>query len=423
MAQEIDEALVETAKEADRQKKFVERQSNNLRHRLQNVTRESHTLARHRLNENSNLLFECNDLRMETKELNRKLSIKRNELDLAQRTIKELKAQLGVASRATSALGETRRAVSPAKNTVVNNHTNTTLSNSISAPVSNETLDSRYPAQWVVHNALTGNEKHEGAPEPTLAPIRGQQVTTMIPAVKKMARGHNSQSAPMLHDDDSTITEAPAPHKSASDLHLGVGKTKQLSMTVSGSADMVVREMKLAVRRPKGVAALTATGTDWQVDKLSKEVSNLANQLDDALREKEVQRMELSKLRKLMMATSIAPNAGTAYQQGGSPTHPSMGNPLHLPSIVTSTYSVDSTEGKDMRQLSNADVYGVPSEADMADMQLRPTTAGGTPLNSEEAAARNSAYLNNPVLNARKMSSGHVSSPPISSFTLLFRIF
>ena len=61
-----------------------------------------------------------------------------------------------------------------------------------------------------------------------------------------------------------------------------------------------------------------------------------------------------------------------------------------------------------MRQLSNADVYGVPSEADMADMQLRPTTAGGTPLNAEDAAARNSAYLNNPVLNARKMSSGHV---------------
>lgn len=88
MVQEIDEALVETAKEADRQKKFVERQSNNLRHRLQNVNRESHALARHRLNENSNLLFECNDLRMEAKELNRKLSIKRNELDLAQRTIK-----------------------------------------------------------------------------------------------------------------------------------------------------------------------------------------------------------------------------------------------------------------------------------------------------------------------------------------------
>ena len=58
MSQEIDEALVETAKEADRQKKFVEQQSNNLRHRLQSVSRESHSLARHRLNENSNLLFE-----------------------------------------------------------------------------------------------------------------------------------------------------------------------------------------------------------------------------------------------------------------------------------------------------------------------------------------------------------------------------
>eukprot|EP01032_Pedospumella_encystans_P024264 gene24264-27448_t len=411
MAQEIDEALVETAKEADRQKKFVERQANNLRHRLQNVNRESHTLARHRLNENSNLLFECNDLRMETKELNRKLAIKRNELDLAQRTVKELQAQLNIASRATSAAGEPRRTSSPSRNA---NTTTTSMkaltTTSASAPISQESLDSRYPAQWVVHNALNGGQdKSDRAPEPPLAPVQGRHAiatTTQIPTAKKMTKHALSQSAPMLQDDDSAVTEPPLQqHQSAANLHLGVGKTKQLSMLPNASGDMVVKEMKLSTRRANkpGMAAVSAS--EWQVEKLSKEVTNLADQLDDALREKEVQRMEINKLRKLMMTTSIAPGATN------SSTFQALNNPLHLPSIVTSTYSAESMDGKDMRQLSNADVYGVPSAAEMADMQLRPTTAGGTPLHSTPTD-RNNAYLNNPVLNANRKNSGHLALSP-----------
>jgi len=49
---EVEEALVETAKEADRQKKFLEQQTRNLKHRLFNVKKETYNMSRF-----ANLLF------------------------------------------------------------------------------------------------------------------------------------------------------------------------------------------------------------------------------------------------------------------------------------------------------------------------------------------------------------------------------
>ena len=52
LIKEVEEALIETAKEADRQKNFSEQQSKNLKRRLLNVERESHIVAKSRINEN-----------------------------------------------------------------------------------------------------------------------------------------------------------------------------------------------------------------------------------------------------------------------------------------------------------------------------------------------------------------------------------
>jgi hypothetical protein len=49
---DIDEALIESAKEAERQKKFVEKESNHLRHRLETTKSEVERLTRKKLTEN-----------------------------------------------------------------------------------------------------------------------------------------------------------------------------------------------------------------------------------------------------------------------------------------------------------------------------------------------------------------------------------
>lgn len=64
---EIEDALIESAKEAERQKGFVERASSNLQHRLDSTQTEMHRISKIRLAENSALLYECNNMRREIK--------------------------------------------------------------------------------------------------------------------------------------------------------------------------------------------------------------------------------------------------------------------------------------------------------------------------------------------------------------------
>jgi hypothetical protein len=400
MAQEIDEALVETAKEADRQKKFVESQSDMLRHRLRHVSRESHSLARHRLNENSNLLFECNDLRMEAKELNRKLAIRRNDLDVAQRTIKELRALLAVQSRTSSPVGERQKT-----KTLPPVSTTATGAAPAESASTGEPLESRLPAQWVVHNALHHHDGSEegraksDAAEPILAPIRGKPLPT--DGARKMHKSAISQSAPALSDSVSPPTRNANTVSASTDQlsSLGVGMTKQLTLAVPRATDLKVR------RRPSNVTSLT--GTDWQVDKLSKEVDNLAAQLDDAVREREVQRLEINRLKKLVMSTSALSNSPSHQQQTLLSNSTSQAMQLQLPSLTRSSMSY-ADDGM-LRQPSNSELYGVPSEAEREELQLRPVSSGNAAPGLTRNNAQN-AYLSNPNILATQKSSGRVCS-------------
>ena len=54
---EVEEALIDSAKESERQKEFVSRGVASLQMRLAQTQKEATIVARRRLNENSNLLF------------------------------------------------------------------------------------------------------------------------------------------------------------------------------------------------------------------------------------------------------------------------------------------------------------------------------------------------------------------------------
>jgi hypothetical protein len=59
--------LLETAREADRQKKFVERSAKNLQHRLKQNSLDAMRSGQRRLMENASLMYECNELRASKK--------------------------------------------------------------------------------------------------------------------------------------------------------------------------------------------------------------------------------------------------------------------------------------------------------------------------------------------------------------------
>ena len=524
MVKEIEEALVETAKEADRQKKFVERQTNNLRHRLHCVKRETHTVARHRLNENSNLLFECNELRTEVRELQRKLAIKANELELANRNMdvlrSEVRESIGPLSKSNSvrlrsAMGggssggglKTPGSAGGGKPTSPQTHGLA----SAGAPAATGgggmgTLDIGPPrpdsskGRWIINNSLSKGQLEidtdslhslHGQPPPLGSPEDRRQAGTVTGASTGAGALVLSQSAPQLpyYMDDETahntaaggggVGAAPvsaqpdgrggggrAMGRSQSQAVVGVGgagigkhgqgiggrhhslpaagmpldATKHISLNLpragpsavhggsavggSGSGPGGLGLGSVGGGGPKRRATGSSQAHDYQVDKLQKEVTSLAVQLDESLREKEQQRIELTRLRKQVMTMSAIHGGGAG---GGSHVSHDGSNSLHLPSltggnnngkpdvIAGDSISLSQMSGGggggghpaagDSRPLTNADMYGQPSEQDKQNMRLAPSAS--------------MLHNGNPSSKARNSTSGKVTivtHPPTHAF-------
>ena len=81
MKSEIEADLLENAKEADRRRTFVETNAKNLKHRLDASRRQAEFENKVRLAENSSLMYECNDLRFQVKELERRLQIAEAQIE------------------------------------------------------------------------------------------------------------------------------------------------------------------------------------------------------------------------------------------------------------------------------------------------------------------------------------------------------
>lgn len=92
---EVEEELIESAKEADRQKVYVERAAKNTEARLKQVREESSRQIQMRLLENSTLMFECNNLRRDVK-------ILKNNVELLTERNRVLESKQGGASHASA---------------------------------------------------------------------------------------------------------------------------------------------------------------------------------------------------------------------------------------------------------------------------------------------------------------------------------
>ena len=85
---EVEAELEESVKEADRRRTFVESNARNLKHRLSASRKHAELDNKVRLAENSSLMYECNDLRWQVRELERKLQTTEVQLSHAMRARK-----------------------------------------------------------------------------------------------------------------------------------------------------------------------------------------------------------------------------------------------------------------------------------------------------------------------------------------------
>lgn len=78
---ELNQEFLDNAKEANRQRAFIERSAADLKHRLELASLEQVRSSQRRLHENSHLVFECNELRAELRSSARKLKLALEEKD------------------------------------------------------------------------------------------------------------------------------------------------------------------------------------------------------------------------------------------------------------------------------------------------------------------------------------------------------
>jgi hypothetical protein len=119
--------------------------------------------------------------------------------------------------------------------------------------------------------------------------------------------------------------------------------------------------------------------TERTIDKLNNEVDSLKIQLDDAYKEKEMQRLELGRVRSMMKKMAIDRNLSFTT------VNESVFNNLDNNSL---------TLGKDLidvdHSISNADITGIPSESEKLELTLAPVKQ---PIDTKKQARVSCRYL------------------------------
>lgn len=332
-AREIEESLVDTAKEAERQKRFVERESANLKHRLDSQRAEVTRIARTKFIENSNLLYECNDLRRTVRDLERKLSITGCELAEAKRTIVQMRSL--VVSAYNGSLHGTGDPSS--------NQAEAAGPDGCPSPLQSETLDSlpqhspQQREQWVVHNSLcrSGSSLPLGGrlPSPPKTLPQGLESRPVDPALA-MTRLRQAASLSSLQ---------PASEASAA--------LKPLARTyVNNYKGLAVHEKKQHL----------------VAERLGREVEQLAEQLDEGQRERVMQRREIARLKRLCSEQAAQGAAGGLRGESKAGSKRSSAGPSG------NVFEESSGLEGEGRRGTTADRTGKPSKEDLLGMTLTP---------------------------------------------------
>ena len=317
---EVEAELIETAKEADRQKVFVEKAATQTSHRLRQVQDESNRQMQKRLMENSTLMFECNNLRRDKKELQREIVILTENNERLQRTIQgstslthasgvadndssqiELPVDLedpdGVSVGEVSSLGGSIRKVAYAE---ADNHIlkreaspDQKLKQSESTPLIVETGD-RAPNAGGMLQQPGKLARTTSIPGKDLATVRGGKVDIKASTKLNVKLPNTKQPkgfVSLKNNNNSLVNKQPSNHS-----YSGGQNSTSLDVT------------SVAMKKVGG----KVIGVGHQMGRMQNEIEMLHSELDMTQREKDMQRMEISRLRnqlvKLAGLTQISNN-------------------------------------------------------------------------------------------------------------------
>lgn len=367
LVREVDDALVGTAKEAERQKRFVERQSRNLKHRLQVTERESHSSARHRLHENSDLLFECNDLRVENKELQRKIGLLKHDLETAHRAMHELKTN-----------GNNTQNSSFNHCHVMDGESNSNNMNDVDLEMMLQQQAQLAP--WVVHDMLPaahqtlGNNNTEQQPGQLAGANSAPNLMGIGRAVVPGGNNTNQQSMPALPPKRGGGAATAA---NTANVSITSNSNKNLKKGMTNANSAVSLSLPRATLT--GGIAGGETMAEKRAERMAAAVEDLALQLDEAQREREMQRLELARLRKQLLNQSQVQQLPSLQQNSAGSTASLLMVSNHHGGNINSGHG-SLSDGQSGRliganpTLTSADLTGRPNDADKASLRLGPAS-------------------------------------------------
>jgi hypothetical protein len=281
--------------------------------------------------------------------------------------------------------------------------------------------------KWVVHNSLLPKGGAGANDDDSVHSLHGAAANVAPRSPKSGGAMSVSQSAPNL--DHLNGLSSPMGHRNMgrgeharsvvnlsatqgipfNDSMPAPGGTRLVSLNIPRAYSTMAAPAAAAAKNKKGGGKLVETHTE----KLTKEVDLLATQLDESLRERDMQRIELSRLRKqLMSLSSLGAAANLSHSQVASinlsannsmyyQSNPQQQVSLQLPSILSQQQPLSQP-----RSLTNADMYGVPSEQDKRDMRLAPSAS----VVSSDSSMRSKGSQQQQVIPQQQVISGHGGS-------------
>ena len=303
---DVEEELIETAKEADRRKEFVEKAASQTAMRLKRVQDESNRQMQKRLMENSNLMFECNNLRREKKELQRKIGMLQDtntKMQQAMQGASSLTHASGagendssqylensdeVSAGEVSSLGGSIRktAYADVDNQIKNGGSlnGRVLQHSESAPVIVDTGD-RVPNQGGMLQQPGKLARNISTPGEGLGSIRGGKMNIKIGnklKVKLPGTNQATKGGISANNESSLLNKL---------------STQNYSSAISTSSI----DVHNAYQKKVGKSTGGPNGVAHQMGKMQNEIEMLHTELDMSHREKDMQRMEISRLRNQLV--------------------------------------------------------------------------------------------------------------------------
>eukprot|EP00605_Chrysophyceae_sp_TOSAG23-4_P001800 GSChrysophyteH1.ASY1.ANO1.1990.1 assembled CDS len=345
-ALEVEETLIESAKEAERQKISKGKEASQLKHRLESTRQEALVTQRKRLSENSNLLFEVNDLRKDVRKGERKLFERDETIKQLQHELREMKRKIASGKIAIGYTGTDTGTVSKEQSQALSmnridtpNITETfgapaaevrppqgkSMSNTRvfdekfmeerqNLPEKEGLVDATEEQQVIQPRVVVGNLQQE---QPQIQRSQSESVLKKIQGAGIDARntGGTPKNTWMIHNamnlnkaksevaflqgtEDITVLEGQA-WKPQTTNNLGTTQLAKAAQAQKGGLDVSKPAASVKDRKRKG-ASVEAT-QERQIQVLKEQQDALMWQLDESTRLRENQRVEISQLRKQLM--------------------------------------------------------------------------------------------------------------------------